>query len=292
MGPRKGNPGDTIPKILYGRGTYQTDTKVGRVKIHDISTETGIESIHVDEHSVFLIQSDNASTDVWMGSRLPQAEHPAGKCIFLPACTDVSSPYVSNPYRETMVRVPVEMFRQAARSVIDYDRVPMRFFGSQDPRLVGVTRALVAAAGAAEPFPLLVDSLATSLAIAVMGILSPQAARESQAQRGGFDGARRKRVLDYIHEHLSEPMTLAEVADVAAMSMHHFLRSFKAAMGRTPGRYILETRVEAACRMLATTTIPLAEVALACGFGTQSHFTTAFKEIVGKTPSLYRRDTS
>ena len=105
----------------------------------------------------------------------------------------------------------------------------------------------------------------------------------------GLSPQRRQRVVDYIEASLSHPISLADIAAVAALSPHHFARAFKASMGMTPVRYVWQRRIELARRMLRETGAPLVDVALACGYASKSHFTTAFKMATGVTPATYRR---
>lgn len=108
----------------------------------------------------------------------------------------------------------------------------------------------------------------------------------------GLSPRRRRRVVDYIESNLSHPISLADIAAVAALSPYHFARAFKASMGMTPVRYVWQRRIELARRMLRETGAPLVDVALACGYASQSHFTTAFKMATGVTPAAYRRGQS
>ena len=75
---------------------------------------------------------------------------------------------------------------------------------------------------------------------------------------------------------------------MANLSVYHFSRQFKSEMGMTPLRYISSRRVEQAMRMLRSTIDPLVDVAMSCGFCSQSHFSTVFKKVAGTTPALYR----
>ena len=99
---------------------------------------------------------------------------------------------------------------------------------------------------------------------------------------------KKQRLTGYIEENLNRHITLAELADVAAMSKYHFARCFKLAFGKTPSQYIACRRVERAKVLLRGTSIPLSEVAYACGFASQSHMTTVFKRLAGATPGSYR----
>lgn len=98
------------------------------------------------------------------------------------------------------------------------------------------------------------------------------------------------RVRDYIETHLDGPIRLDELAGIAEQSPYHFSRSFKAAVGVGPHRYVQQRRLALARRLLVEGDLPLAAVALACGFANQSHFTTVFKAAMGVTPGRFRRD--
>lgn len=96
------------------------------------------------------------------------------------------------------------------------------------------------------------------------------------------------RVLAYVEKKLHLRITLAELADVAALSHYHFCRAFKAAKGMAPMHYVWSRRVERAKLLLKTTNKSLATVSVACGFCCQSHFTTRFRQATGMTPAAYR----
>jgi len=107
--------------------------------------------------------------------------------------------------------------------------------------------------------------------------------------RGGLTRNRARRVVEYIEANLGRALTVRELADVAELSTYHFLRMFKKTVGLTPYQYLLERRVERAKEMLRSKPASLAEVALAIGFSSQSHFTTAFHRAVGATPAEFQR---
>lgn len=94
-------------------------------------------------------------------------------------------------------------------------------------------------------------------------------------------------VTEYIRAHLHQPLTLTELADVVAMSPHHFARVFKQATGISPHQYILQIRIEQAKTLLLRQDVSLARIASELGFVDQSHFTRAFKLRVGITPSAF-----
>ncbi len=98
------------------------------------------------------------------------------------------------------------------------------------------------------------------------------------------------RVADYVDSHLSNKITLSDLAAVAGLSRMHFASQFRMATGLRPHEYLVRRRVERAQELLATSGMPLVEVALEVGFKTQAHFTTVFTRVVGKTPKAWQRD--
>jgi len=95
-------------------------------------------------------------------------------------------------------------------------------------------------------------------------------------------------VLDYIDQNIDGRLTLAQLAQVARLSVFAFVRSFKNSTGLPPHRYILRKRVERAKILLSEKALSIADVALRCGFGDQSAFTTTFRRLTSQTPSAYR----
>lgn len=93
-------------------------------------------------------------------------------------------------------------------------------------------------------------------------------------------------VLDYIHKHLNQNLSLAELAAIAQISPNYFLTQFKQATGLTPHQYVIHRRIESAKGLLVKR-MAIAEVAYTMGFSHQSHFTRHFKRQVGVTPKQF-----
>jgi AraC family transcriptional regulator len=98
-----------------------------------------------------------------------------------------------------------------------------------------------------------------------------------------------RRVQEYVEAHLEQDLTIEALAAVAGLSPYHFARAFKRSTGSGPHRNVLRRRIERAKRLLAAGKIPLSDVARACGFGSQSHFSTRFREVTGVTPRQFGR---
>lgn len=97
------------------------------------------------------------------------------------------------------------------------------------------------------------------------------------------------RAVAYIEDNPAAPLDLETLAGIACLSPFHFARVFKRCVGRSVHQQVLVCRLEAACRLLVGTQRPIAEIALDCGFSSQSHLTTALGARHGLTPGQLRR---
>lgn len=107
--------------------------------------------------------------------------------------------------------------------------------------------------------------------------------------RGGFAAWQLNRVIDHIETHLAGKMTGRELAALIGISVGQLFRAFKVSVGVPPFRYILQRRVELACRIMKTSEEPLSQVAIACGLCDQSHFCRVFRRATGFSPAAWRR---
>ncbi|MBQ9131497.1 MAG: helix-turn-helix transcriptional regulator [Clostridia bacterium] len=98
--------------------------------------------------------------------------------------------------------------------------------------------------------------------------------------------------MRYLHEHLADPnLTNSILAAEAKISEVYFRRLFAEAYGVTPRQYILDLRIREACRLLAGNNVTVTSVAEACGFSCVYHFSRAFRNVTGLTPTEYAKST-
>jgi len=97
------------------------------------------------------------------------------------------------------------------------------------------------------------------------------------------------RARDYMEASLDAPLRLHEVAGVAAMAPHHFLRAFKQAFGTTPHQYLTSRRMARARHLLTATDLPVTSVGLEVGFDSLSSFSWLFRRRTGASPEQFRR---
>jgi AraC family transcriptional regulator len=97
------------------------------------------------------------------------------------------------------------------------------------------------------------------------------------------------RVKERMHEEFRDNLRMRDLADDAGVHPVHLARVFRAREGRTPGDYLQQLRVRAACQRLKDRDYPLALIAAECGFADQSHFTRVFRKLTKTTPAQFRR---
>jgi AraC family transcriptional regulator len=96
------------------------------------------------------------------------------------------------------------------------------------------------------------------------------------------------RVKDYIESHLTESITLPQLAAYADVSTSHFGRWFKASFGVAPHQYVIQRRLERAQQLLKQPDMTIAQAAQQVGFYDQSHLVRHFKRAYGTAPQATR----
>jgi AraC-like DNA-binding protein len=96
------------------------------------------------------------------------------------------------------------------------------------------------------------------------------------------------RARDAMDRAYAEPLDVRTIAAVAHVSEAHFIRSFKAAFGETPHRYLQRRRVERSMFLLRETDRSITDICFDVGFMSLGTFSRTFREIIGETPTSYR----
>jgi AraC-like DNA-binding protein len=97
-----------------------------------------------------------------------------------------------------------------------------------------------------------------------------------------------RRARDRMDRHYAEPLDLAGVASVAAVSRHHFVRCFARVYGETPMRYLTRRRIERAQDLLRSANLTVTEICMMVGYTSLGSFSSRFRELTGESPVAYR----
>ncbi|MDD7964444.1 helix-turn-helix transcriptional regulator [Actinomycetospora lemnae] len=106
------------------------------------------------------------------------------------------------------------------------------------------------------------------------------------------DLARLRRVRDRIDREYAQPLDVEALARGAHMSAGHLSRAFRRAYGESPYSYLMTRRIERAMALLRRGDLSVTEVCFTVGCSSLGTFSTRFTELVGMSPSAYRRDAS
>ena len=114
--------------------------------------------------------------------------------------------------------------------------------------------------------------------------------RAGLAQRFGTNRPAVLSAIEAMENHIADPLTLSDLAQLAGVSVRQLNRQFRAGLGRSPGAVYREMRLDKSCELLRQTDLPILETAVATGFSGAAHFTTAFGKRFGLAPSRYRAE--
>lgn len=87
-------------------------------------------------------------------------------------------------------------------------------------------------------------------------------------------------------------VSIEEIANACNLSRSYFIRAFRETTHRTPHQWLLERRIDRARDLLKNSDYSLSQIAIACGFSDQSHFTRTFSQLVGTPPGTWRRQAA
>jgi len=108
-------------------------------------------------------------------------------------------------------------------------------------------------------------------------------AREGDAELAGI-----AKVADYVHAHLDESLRGAELAKIANLTPTQLDRRMRRVFHLSTAQFVRKARIEHAAHLLGKTAVPIAELALSCGYGDQTALTRQFRATVGMPPAAYR----
>src|SRR5580698_4519354 len=163
-------------------------------------------------------------------------------------------------------------------------------FLAHDPVIQGVATRLAHEAQSGSPSDrLYAESACEFLAHHMLHSYSTLSAPAPRAS-GGLPGRRLKLILDYIEEHLAQPISLRQLGELAGLRTRHFERAFRQATGMPPHAYVLKKRVaRAQDLLLSQPRLSMDEIATRTGFSSASHLAATFRRQTGYSPTEFRR---
>lgn len=185
-----------------------------------------------------------------------------------------------------MRRLARDSFGEAADRLAIIPRLAM-----VDPLLEQLALAVLESLRGGPDSAAYADSIAAAIAarlvshhMALPGGTDPAVAPPARANE-----RRMRHLVGFIEQALADDLSLEVLAAEAGLGPDRLVRAFRASFGETPHAYVMRRRVDRAKMLLRATDMPIAELALATGFSSQSHLTATFQRVVGVSPARYRR---
>ncbi len=101
-----------------------------------------------------------------------------------------------------------------------------------------------------------------------------------------------KTMLQFIHEHYAEEISISRIAASATLSESECTRCFRSTINTTPGQYLKSYRLQTAASLLISTDEKIGNIGAACGFLDTAYFIKLFREAMGCTPGKFRKTKS
>jgi AraC-like DNA-binding protein len=243
--------------------------------------------------AVVLLQQGVHRYDLWEeGKAIDTNPHSRGDVSFF----DLRSPPIYN------VRTPFDTLffylPRAALDAIAEEASAPRISGLgyrpgrsvPDPTLLHLSEALLPAFPNPEQAPrIFVDHLTLAVATHVLHTYGGMRRASEKPRGGGLAPWQERRAKDLLNAHLDGEVTVALLAEECGLSRGHFARAFRQTTGVAPHQWLTKRRVEQATALLSDYSLTLKDIARACGFADQSHFTRVYTRLTGTPPGARRR---
>lgn len=265
---------------------YWHDATLNNLELLHATYITHVFAPHVHEGYAIGTIVAGAETFAYRG-----AQHVAGAgdiVIINPAEVHTGEAFSDSGWTYRMLYPSAEQLRQAAAQLAGQGKSDYPFF----PAAVIRDRQLtIQLSHLHHQLELAVDPLTReSLWLAFLTTLIRRHADRDRHIASPIPRANRgavQQILDYLHAHYAQPVTLDDLAVLSYLSPYYLLRLFKTEVGIAPHAYLTQLRVHRAKQLLQSG-LAIAEVAQQVGFTDQSHLTRHFKRIVGVPPGQYR----
>jgi AraC family transcriptional regulator len=259
---------------------------------HD-APHPAVKSLPAQDAFVAIMQvSPLPAHDLWIGDKHYTVDAGSNGVMNIANLDEPFACRIARPFENIHIHIPRSVLDDVAEEAnapkIDRLLAP-NGWETADPVVQGVQTSLLTALARPEEISRL---FADHLHLALVAHLARTYGNMQEGQRlrsGGLAPWQERRAKELIAANLGKEISLERVARECHLSVSYFSRAFKVSTGMTPHEWLQICRIERAKDMMMAAEVSLAEVALACGFADQSHFTKIFTRNVGNTPGAWQR---
>jgi AraC family transcriptional regulator len=239
--------------------------------------------------AIALTPSPNQEV-AYASDRFQSFDAPVGQLVISPSNVDKRLRW-SSPKEILAVGFNSEAHANLAATELDgadWEMQPPKF-GHVDLRALRLARAMALEISEASTNELYLDSLLTVFGVHLIRNYSKAKLKQTTVQnRRRLSPQTSKKVLEYMHEHMADNLSIEIIARISRMSASHFIRAFSMTFGIPPHKYLVRIRLQAAERLLLETRLSISDIALQTGFSSQSHLTNAMMRYSQMTPGKIR----
>ena len=241
-------------------------------------------------HSIIVNNSPQIQIGRWSGNHKLHKHFNKGDITIFPANTQNKHSW-NREWEFFLLCLDPKLMTQIAYESIGVESIEiLPCFATPDPLIYQFCLELISELKSGELCcHLYVEHLIAALSI----YLIRQYSAKTQPLRNpnGLSKSKLQQAISYINEHLTENLSLKDIANVVGMSPFYFTNLFKQSTGMTAYQYVIYRRIERAKQLLCKQGLSIAEVSEQVGFESQSHFSNVFRKHTSKTPKMYRLDT-
>lgn len=223
------------------------------------------------------------------GTRVRSASAASGSCEIVPAGADYWSRW-HEPKEVSAFALSQDWLDRVAQSDLDlpYATVNTDALPIVDRRVAligGMLRDELRSSANAQMASLELDSLLNLLGI---HLIKQYGIARAQKDLGGLSDRQFRQVRDYMTANITDGVKLDVLATLVGLSSSQLMRSFRRRTGTSPHQYFMRLRLDHARTMIVGGSLPLVDIALTCGFSSQSHLTAIMRREDGLTPGALR----
>jgi AraC family transcriptional regulator len=266
---------------------YETELS-GQKLVHQSHPACEYQEAYHQQHGIVVHLQPKQNSLRRMGDCLKIENVNVGDIAIIPAKVNHWQRIETDVNEAILLTIDPQIISHIAHETVNSDKVELLpTFAQSDPLIQHLALNLQANLESRNYDRLYGESLFHALS---MHLLRHYCTRqfEPKKYKGGLAPYKLRQAIDYIHANLNRKFKLDDVAQLIDISQFYFCHLFKQSTGVSPYKYIIQQRVAKAQQLIKQNQLPLAEIALECGFSSQSQMTQHFRKFVGITPKAYR----